>query len=499
MSQPMAILLDNPLLVKHCRSRLRLSQFLPWAVVVVVLCLCVVYAGYATQSIGGGWPLGMVVAIQVVLLTFIGGAQLGGSVGGARETGLMDAHRVSPQPPLWTALGFLLGGPIREYVLCGLTVPFALGLSALSIVGLGGGLVLEMFVVLGSWVMHAFTLMTAMMSKKPKSGGRGAIGLMLLGIFFGPQFVFGLVGSNSLMSRLGVGIDVFGVTLPWAVFLLVYLTPLIVFLMIPAVRKIRSDRDHAFEKWQAILCMATAATLFVGLLWSFQGQGYLVVGLLYALTVLGVILVITIAPSRSEYLRGLRRARLLGRKRPSPWCNEGASWQATLVIAAIATVAATAVWNLVEGRNTSRVGYSQTIALAASVILYMGFGNQLAQLRFPRRAASLVGLLIFFVWFLPLILGSVAAGSGNEAAGYVITALSPIAGLTLTTGEITRDGLDAIRMAAVVPATILAGAFFVLLDLTQRQLDREVLPVVSTKPASPWTDEELAALSARRD
>ena len=52
------VLLDNPLLIKHVRSRLRRPQVLPWVVVLVVLCLCICWAGFEVTWIGHHGALG---------------------------------------------------------------------------------------------------------------------------------------------------------------------------------------------------------------------------------------------------------------------------------------------------------------------------------------------------------------------------------------------------------------------------------------------------------
>ena len=97
------MLLDNPMLVKHLRSRLRRGQVLPWVSVIVVLCLCVVWAGQAFGIYANGTALAMVLGLEVLILVFAGAQQVGGAVGGARESGILDFHRVSPQPPSWLA------------------------------------------------------------------------------------------------------------------------------------------------------------------------------------------------------------------------------------------------------------------------------------------------------------------------------------------------------------------------------------------------------------
>ncbi len=122
---------DNPILIKHVRSRLRRQPALSSLSVVVLLCLCVAYAGYALDIFKTGSAAGMIVAIQFVLLVIMGSGQVGASVSGARTSGILDFHRVSPMSPTELTLGFFFGAPIREYVLFAATLPFTRALHGL--------------------------------------------------------------------------------------------------------------------------------------------------------------------------------------------------------------------------------------------------------------------------------------------------------------------------------------------------------------------------------
>src|SRR5262245_24123350 len=124
---PLAILLDNPILTKHRRSRLRPGATGSWAAIIFVACVSIV-GGYAYSYGGlgrGGWELQLILGLQVFILGLAGGFQISGAAASAREIGIFEYHRISPLPPSWIALGFLLGAPIREYLLAAITVPFA--------------------------------------------------------------------------------------------------------------------------------------------------------------------------------------------------------------------------------------------------------------------------------------------------------------------------------------------------------------------------------------
>lgn len=111
------LLLDNPILVKHLRSRLRRSQLVPALMITGILMGLIVWWGVATKGFGLPPVYLMTRTLQAFILVVIGATQVASSVGGVRESNILDFHRISPLPPLAVTLGFFLGAPIREYIL----------------------------------------------------------------------------------------------------------------------------------------------------------------------------------------------------------------------------------------------------------------------------------------------------------------------------------------------------------------------------------------------
>ena len=109
---------DNPLLIKHIRARLRRQQLLPMLAVVVIICGLITFAGFprVTEATSMDDLLNARVGailflflLQCILLLLAGSAAVAGSVALARESGMMDFHRISPQRPVALALGFFAG------------------------------------------------------------------------------------------------------------------------------------------------------------------------------------------------------------------------------------------------------------------------------------------------------------------------------------------------------------------------------------------------------
>ena len=88
--------LDNPIFVKHVRSRLRLQPTASAIVVVQALCLCIAWAGFQLGTFSNGAAYGLLLFLQLIIIVGIGGAQVAAAAGGSRASGILDFHRVSP-------------------------------------------------------------------------------------------------------------------------------------------------------------------------------------------------------------------------------------------------------------------------------------------------------------------------------------------------------------------------------------------------------------------
>ena len=172
------VCLDNPILVKHLRSRLRPAQALPWAAVMLVISICITWAAVQIPWIGSSSAVMMLLGLQVLTLAVGGSRQINTSLGGVRESGILDFHRVSPLPPWRVALGFFLVVPIREYALTAITMPFALFCSfSLDAGDTWRGVFwlqeLEVALLATSWLFHATTMLACLTRKSGEVRWRG--------------------------------------------------------------------------------------------------------------------------------------------------------------------------------------------------------------------------------------------------------------------------------------------------------------------------------------
>lgn len=491
MVDPVTLLMDNPILTKHVRSRLRPAQVGPWAIVIVVLCFCILFFGFATNSLHTSRPIGALLFLQVIIIVFAGAQQVGVSVGAARQSGIIDFHRVAPISPARNVAGFLLGAPIREYVLAALTFPFGLFLALAAQQGpiwILAFLAAEAAILLVAAVLHCVALLSALATKKPKAGGGGQFGILVFGLIFGPIMVPMIVLGLGEVDLIGGTVSFFGLGLHWLLVLAIYAVPLIVTFLVPSVRKMRSDRLHGLTKPQAVGVMALFTLLILGGAWGLEGVDFVVVVVLYLLVGLGIVLASVVTPNQVEYVRALRRSLHAGRLRPSPWSDEGVNRLAVGLIGVIALVGATVAWEGIEGRTAAPANYSLTIAVGVLTIGYYGLGLQAAMLHNPKRGTSYFSLFLFFAWLLPILIGTVLSASGmDQGTEGIVLGLSPLVGIALSTGEIDAGPVRGLRGAAIAPAVTFVVMFYYFLEVVQRRIDRQVRSTMPREELDPWS------------
>ncbi|WP_406699328.1 hypothetical protein V5E97_10695 [Singulisphaera sp. Ch08] len=512
------VTIDNPILVKHCRSRLRPGQALPWAVMILVLAACIAWAGQSYRWIGNESAVILVLGIQILLLWFGGANQLNTSLGGIRETGLIDFHRVSPLPPSVVTLGFFLGAPIREYLLAAITLPFAL-FSAYHVdesdpwKGLSWAAQLEVAVLTSTWLVHAFTMLGCMTRKKPRGSIQGTILTVIGLIFFSYLGSIGFYFGTRWLLDESRPMNLFGFMIPWLAWVLIVELPILGFVGLAVSRKMAAERAHSLTKPQAVACMATLTTLLIGGVWNLARilpdelpieptyTDNFMIASVYVLSLLAMVLTIAITPDAGEYVKGLRRATRQGRRRMSLWSDAGSNRLALLALCSLVMVGATTVVHVIgrhqvadsvwanhsaftsnqemtdEAWLASRQALlSRPIAIGVLTVAYVGFALQYFSLRTRSSGLMLTTLFLFLVWLVPLLVGAMLGMTGtNQTRNVAIFALSPLPGIALSSGLGKLPGADTIQLAALTPSITFAFLFNYLLVVTQRKLDRRLL------------------------
>ncbi len=473
---------DNPILIKHLRSRLRRGHLIPALMLTVAVGIGIIWVGQVLNWHIRGWTVAGVMVVQIIALVFVGANQVGAAVGGARASGILEYHRISPMAPTAIALGFLIGAPIREYLIYLATIPFLIACCYLAQVGAWAGVQLVVTLLLITWNLHALALTLSLVTTKAKGAQQNATGgLILLGLILGGPMIGGLSFVLNLFTDPAPRITVFGFSWHWLACFVLYASVLLGFLLAGNFRKMRSDRTHLYSKPTATAFLATLALMLVGICWGHENwEVSIVLLVMYPLLVLAVGMIGTITPDRAGYLKGLRQAFKEGRRRP-PIFSDSATNRLTLVAyGAILAAAGSVAWELIVGR-IDQVGeqYTLSIVVAVFTMAYVGLALQFFLLRMKKEGSStLIGLLVL-LWAGPIVGGMIAAALNPQPGGLAtlplaILSLSPPAGMAITVGFGPQEVQDIVRLAALLPPLALTFLFNYLLVVTQRRIDMAV-------------------------
>lgn len=494
---PETLLLDNPLLTKHLRARLRPGHVLPTGVIVVVLCILLAWMGYLNNGFVDGTIFRWTTTLQGVILVIMGASQVAGSVGGVRESSILDFHRISPVPAVVITTGFFLGAPVREYVLYSLTLPLSAFCASQGYPGGTSWLQVQAALLLIALNFHALALLSSLIAKKPKTNSWGIVIFLAVVFFYSGSTVFAL-------SRGFMGQPVFrfyGVEVPWFPFLCLYLVPSLVFLLIASTRKMRSERAHALSKPQALVFVSAVGFLFTGGMTSLDEASMPTTTVLYGLVLTSLPSMISISPLAGDYARGLRRAARSGRTHLPPWDDLALSRLAIflicLIVLSFATLASDILVPFPFGAINYERGLNRSIPIAVLVVAYFGLAYQYFALRIPRRAGTMMALFLFFAWVVPLLAGGVAGLSDmSEWTIVALVSISPVAGLATASGlGPSDDVLQIAQIAALLPAIALAFLFNNLVTSARRRVESETVEAgdmlrKKRKPADPFAEED---------
>ncbi len=485
-------MLDNPILVKHARSRLRPQALASGVAVVLILCLCIAWAGIQSSLFQNGGAFGFYLCLQAVILVVMGGSQAGVAVSQAKSSGILDFHRVSPVSSSALVLGFFFGAPIREYVLFAVTLPFSILCVAFGEPSFRGFIQIMIALILIAWLVHGLALLNGLLMRsfRGSMGILGAAGVFFL--FLGAPLLFATSRASALVemdARLGF----YGLSLPWLAVVLIVSAPILALLFLASRRKMESDLNHPLSKPQALAAIVVIGAILMGVFWRGQiGQIgpstssdsdellALKIALLYLMAVVGLIAATMVTPNRAEYLKGLWRARKHGVKKLSAWhdlsLNRVFLVAAGLAILVVASIAASQV-DRSNGPRYANPG-SFSLATAATVITvgYMGLALQFFLLQFGRRGTTYFVLFLFIVWLLPLLVGAILAagpnGNAGESAAILSLNLSPIFGIGYlaapSTNSISQSAQLMAQVFAFTPGALFLFVFGSLLSMAQR-------------------------------
>lgn len=375
-----------PIIVKCFRERCRPGMLLAWSLVVLCLTAAVCSGTYLgqienTESTAAEAARSMiipVIVIQAVILMFLGTGAVAFGIAGERDSGVLDYQRMTPMSTPAKLIGYLLGLPIREYILFALTLPFMLfavvrGEFSFAIVAH-----FYFIFILSVLVYHLTGLFAGMISAKARRAAVFAQVMVVILYFALPQLsnigltffefltirpaLFGLIhsevarldGAQTALFQPGpvfTALDTFR-DIP---FFSIHLHPTVYTVIVQGVllctmwhmvaRRWRADDIPGFSKAGALVFQLVVSTLILGSAWAaiHGGPGALsamvrsgadpptaiklLFGLLYTLIVcaVGGFAILNAAPNPFLTSRGFQKMRKQGRTSLGIWRDESTS------------------------------------------------------------------------------------------------------------------------------------------------------------------------------
>jgi hypothetical protein len=160
-----SILTDNPIIIKQSRVRLKRSSMISWFMTIGVLASAVIWMEFQFGTKRYDRSAGYILGGMIFMMLLAGTQQLALMITATRATGMIDFHRLSPQSPLSLMVGFLVGGPIREYAIVAFGMPFLILACVLYGTPLLGLFVILLAAFSLALLLYGLTLVSAMLSK----------------------------------------------------------------------------------------------------------------------------------------------------------------------------------------------------------------------------------------------------------------------------------------------------------------------------------------------
>jgi hypothetical protein len=483
--------LNNPLVLRYCRSRLRRKSLAGWIVMTLIMTAFVFFISHwagadqleMTVASAARLPVIPLLMMQGFILFFLGTGAVASGMTAEEDEGVIDYQRLTPMSPISKVIGYLLGLPVREWILFLVTLPFSFwcfwkGQIPLEIFG-------ELYAVVVSTALlyHMTALLAATVMKNRRLAFLGSMGLIFalytvmpgaskLGLVafnyvtitptvdqFMPELTE-LPGSESLdggMARF------FGLVMPHSQFTLIFQGAFFLIVGTMVWRRWRRPDCHLLGKigamlsflWmQAVLLgttlpliesgrifpMNTLSIFTIGSVRSLSGrakpnfsEGVMMVGF-YGLLTLVILWVWTvmITPSPTVQQRGGQRAAKLGRSK-LPFRSDAAGATIPVFLMAITGAAA---WGVFARKLFESDWFPKTA---------IGFMSPLAMF-----SVACVG---------SLLLQQLIERKGRKAALVFLGTLACLPFMTIIMTEVLREGLGLLE-GWVVAFSPLAWSFF---------------------------------------
>ena len=373
--------LSNPIIRRYCRARLRPQALMVWLLITVLFsgfCFFMIRAGgmYRGKMLdvdAERLPLTTLLAIQAVILFFLGTGQTAGGITGEADEGVLEYQRLSPMSPLAKVIGYWIGLPIREWLMFACTLPFTAWCLWRGQVPFRAWASVYLIFITSALLYHLTGLTAGMVVRNRRWAFLMSMGIIVmlytvlpqvskLGLIFFdyitvwpvlteqmPHFVPRNVGKVvQIVNQLTPSVKFFNLEFDELVFTLFCQGGVMLTLVTMVWRRWQSVESHLLGKGFALGLFAWMQTLLLGnalplidsgklflsrrIARSFGNgfpetdpkveEGITVIGV-YGLATMLIALMLTsiITPSIDTQLRGLRRARKLGNTGVPRWSD----------------------------------------------------------------------------------------------------------------------------------------------------------------------------------
>lgn len=420
--------------------------------------------------------------LQWLILFVLGTAQVAGGMTAESDEGVIDYQRLIPMSPISKVMGYLLGLPVREYVMVSATLPFTAWALWKGEVAAGVWVPLFAVTVTSAMTYHLTGLVTGTVVRNRRWAFLVSIGLVFCLYTVVPQMArFGLVFFKYLTitpvfleslpgilprtagalvatgQKLAPEVKFFNLGFPEVVFTVFCQSGLILTFIVMLCRKWRRTESLLLGKiwatgffvWVQILLLGNALPLIdSGKLfpsreisrrvldwstWAPKAWEAVAMSGVYGLATLLLLFIVTriITPSAEIQIRGWRRVRKEGRS-SLPVLSDAATAFGWVAVMALAGAAGWFVFTraLVESRwfpghevPLQVLGYFMAIMLTGA----LGFHALL-----EAKGGRTVGLAIIFVGVVPLMVGAVLSASNHR----LIPAASWLFGISPASGPV---------------------------------------------------------------
>ncbi|MFO7725244.1 MAG: hypothetical protein R6V45_06805 [Oceanipulchritudo sp.] len=473
------MLFKNPILIRFCRSELRLRKSIFWYLLTLVVSAFSVAIIYVPQVVRGQDPVEAarsallpLIIIQGVILLFMGTGSVASGITREKVDKVLDYQRLTPLPVHRKIIGYLFGLPVREYVLFLITLPFA---GFILLVGNipPSAFVPYYLVLLSSTLLYHLTGMVAgMVSRRWRWSARISQGLILLLYFVLPQLshlglvflefltvrpvfaehILPVIGPSG-MTRMETGsppgqsVPVFAAMVSGTLFSLAIQILLISLFTWILARKWRADSVPAISKPMAASTFLIFSTICLANLWPnltrssnalniLQSGGDLpqkaaifMLPLILSLvtTALALILMVSALPDPMQYRHGRIRASHARRGRLSLWddCAPGYLLSAVFIFiqALLLLVALTTVFKAGYFTGLTSTPLDGAVLVLSGILVIIYFQGLKETF-----GSGQLGLVVLLHWMIPILLAiivmSIDQGLGSPAL--LLAAVSPL-------------------------------------------------------------------------